>query len=82
MGANNSTPAVYDGPAYVLLVLDLVLTSSALLARVASRRIMKATPAVDDYLAYSAYVGYPRSRVEEYLLMDERWPTLDCSCPE
>lgn len=59
MGANNSVPAVYDSPAYTLLVLDLVLITSAVLARLWSRRIMKAAPAIDDYLAYIAYVGSP-----------------------
>jgi hypothetical protein len=59
MGANNSIPAVYDAPAYSIMILDIVLTTAALAARVLSRMVMKAGPATDDYLAYLAYVCFP-----------------------
>ena len=59
MGANNSIPAVYDTPAYSIMILDIVLTTAALAARIMSRMIMKAGRATDDYLAYLAYVGFP-----------------------
>ncbi|KAF2108667.1 hypothetical protein BDV96DRAFT_652606 [Lophiotrema nucula] len=55
MGANNSIPANYDAPAYAILVLDILLTTLAVVGRTVSRRIQKATPASDDWLAYVAY---------------------------
>lgn len=57
MGANSSVPAKYDAPAYVILSLELGLTTAAVLGRIASRRVMRAPLAADDYMAYLAYVG-------------------------
>lgn len=53
MGAN----PVYNTPAYAILALDVVLTTGALLGRIASRKMMKMTLATDDYLTYVAYVS-------------------------
>ncbi|KAF2478139.1 uncharacterized protein BDR25DRAFT_299836 [Lindgomyces ingoldianus] len=55
MGANSSVPADYNAPAYGILVLDIFLTTAALAGRTVSRKMMKARPATDDYLAYIAY---------------------------
>lgn len=57
MGANSSLPAVYDAPAYAILSIDILLTTSAVAARIFSRRVMKAGMATDDYLTYTAYVS-------------------------
>jgi hypothetical protein len=56
MGANNSSPANYSAPAYVILAIDIVLTTAAVVGRTASRRMMKTTTAADDYLCYLAFV--------------------------
>ncbi|KAF2195522.1 hypothetical protein K469DRAFT_681829 [Zopfia rhizophila CBS 207.26] len=55
MGSANSVPAVYDAPARSILALDIILTTVALVGRMASRKMMKATLAADDYLTYIAY---------------------------
>jgi hypothetical protein len=57
MGANNSVPANYSAAAYTVLTIDIILTTSAVVGRTVSRRVMKATPATDDYLCYFAYVS-------------------------
>jgi Na+/H+ antiporter NhaB len=57
MGANNSVPANYSTAAYALIGLDIVFTIAAVTGRTASRKLMKATPAIDDYLCYIAFVS-------------------------
>jgi cytochrome bd-type quinol oxidase subunit 2 len=63
-------PAVYDAPAYSIMILDIVLTTAALAGRILSRMIMKAGPATDDYLAYLAYVGLPSTAQSKNLYAD------------
>jgi hypothetical protein len=57
MGANNSVPADYSMPAYTILAIDVVLTTAAVGGRTAPRRMMKTSPATDDYLCYFAFVS-------------------------
>jgi hypothetical protein len=57
MGANSSVPANYGTAAYTLLVVYVVLSILLVAGRTASRKLMKATPAVDDYLCYLAFVS-------------------------
>jgi cytochrome bd-type quinol oxidase subunit 2 len=57
MGANSSVPANYGAAAYTLLVVYVVLSILLVAGRTASRKLMKATPAVDDYLCYLAFVS-------------------------
>jgi hypothetical protein len=57
MGANSSVPANYNAASYTLLTLDVVLSILAVTGRTASRKIMKATPAIDDYLCWLAFVS-------------------------
>ncbi|OAK94744.1 hypothetical protein IQ06DRAFT_81410 [Phaeosphaeriaceae sp. SRC1lsM3a] len=57
MGANNSVPADYTVPAYTILAIDVVLTTAAVVGRTASRRLLKTSPAVDDYLCYFAFIA-------------------------
>jgi hypothetical protein len=59
MGANNSVPADYSVPAYTILAIDVVLTTAAVGGRTAPRRMMKTSPATDDYLCYFAFVSLP-----------------------
>jgi hypothetical protein len=61
MGANSSVPANYNAAAYTLLAVDVVLSILAVAGRTASRKLMKTTPAVDDYLCYLAFVGLSMS---------------------
>ncbi|KAF2012234.1 hypothetical protein BU24DRAFT_272779 [Aaosphaeria arxii CBS 175.79] len=68
MGANSSVPAVYNAPAYGILSLDVVLTTSAVIGRLLSRRVMKARPSVDDYLAYLAYAANIGLLISGFLL--------------
>jgi hypothetical protein len=57
MGANSSVPANYNAAAYTLLTLDVILSTVAVTGRTASRKLMKASPAIDDHLCYLAFVG-------------------------
>jgi hypothetical protein len=57
MGANSAVPANYGAAAYTLLVVYVVLSILLVAGRTASRKLMKATPAVDDYLCYLAFVS-------------------------
>lgn len=59
MGVNNSVPADYSVPAYTILAIDVVLTTAAMGGRAAPRRMMKTSPATDDYLCYFAFVSLP-----------------------
>tara|TARA_R110002003_G_scaffold63_14_gene5887 strand:- start:4053 stop:4256 length:204 start_codon:yes stop_codon:yes gene_type:complete len=57
MGANSSVPADYSAAVYVILTIDIVLTTAAVLGRTASQKMMNTAPAFDDYLCYLAYVS-------------------------
>ncbi|KAJ4991580.1 integral membrane protein [Stagonosporopsis vannaccii] len=57
MGAKNSFPADYSVPAYTILAIDVVLTTAAVGGRTAPRRMMKTSPATDDYLCYFAFIA-------------------------
>jgi hypothetical protein len=57
MGSSSSVPANYSAAAYALLTLDIILSTGAVTGRIASRKLMKATPAIDDYLCYLAFVS-------------------------
>lgn len=56
MGANNSVPANYSAAAYAVLVLNLVLTTTVVVGRTVSRKLMKAKLSTDDTVTYIAYV--------------------------
>ncbi|KAF2028742.1 hypothetical protein EK21DRAFT_113597 [Setomelanomma holmii] len=57
MGANNSVPADYSAAAYAILATDILLTTTAVVGRTASQKLMKTIPAIDDYLCYLAYTS-------------------------
>ncbi|CAO2654451.1 Nn.00g111840.m01.CDS01 [Neocucurbitaria sp. VM-36] len=55
MGANNSVPANYSAAAYAVLILEVILTTAAVVGRTVSRKLMKAKLSTDDALTYAAY---------------------------
>jgi hypothetical protein len=57
MGANSSVPANYNAAACTLLTLYGVLSILAVTGRATARKLMKASPAIDDYLCYLAFVS-------------------------
>jgi hypothetical protein len=56
MGSANSMPANYSAAADAVLSIEIILTTAAVFGRIISRRMMKASPAIDDYLCYLAFV--------------------------
>jgi hypothetical protein len=57
MGSANSMPANYSAAAYGVLTIEIILTIAVVCGRIVSRRMMKATTAMDDHLCYLAFVS-------------------------